>query len=226
MQVTSSLTYSKTRRMATLAGLSAIAYVLWVVGRVPVVAFLRYDPKDVVIVFAGFVFGPMAVFAMSLVVSFAQMVTLSETGFIGFVMNVISTCAFACTAAYIYKKRQTLSGAVIGLACGVLLSTATMLLWNYIITPFHLGVPRPVVAGMLLPVFLPFNLIKGGLNATLALLLYKPLIRALRASGMIPQRDELAQPTDARKITVGVMLAAGLVLVSLVLTILVLQGII
>jgi len=211
--------------MATLAGLSAIAYVMWVVARVPVVAFLRYDPKDVIIVFAGFVFGPMAVFAMSLVVSFAQMVTLSETGPIGFVMNVISTCAFACTAAYIYKKRQTLSGAITGLVCGVVLSTLTMLLWNYIITPFHLGVPRQVVAGMLLPVFLPFNLIKGGLNATLALLLYKPLIRALRASNMLPAREQPAAQT-AKKINIGVMLVTGLVLVSCILMILVLQGVI
>ena len=220
--------YSRTRKMTVLAALTAVSYVLWVVGRVPVVAFLRYDPKDVVIVFAGFLFGPMASFAISFVVSFLQMVTLSETGPIGFLMNVISTVAFACTAAYIYQKNQTIKGAVIGLSAGVILSTASMLLWNYIVTPFFMGVPREAVVAMLLPIILPFNLIKGGLNATLALLLYKPLIKALRASRMIPERAESDDTGEAaaQKWGLGVFLAAGLILVSCVMVILVFQGII
>ncbi|MCL2578872.1 MAG: ECF transporter S component [Oscillospiraceae bacterium] len=217
--------YSKTRKLTVLASLTAISYVLWVIGRVPVVAFLRYDPKDVVIVFAGFLFGPMAAFLISGIVSFLQMVTLSETGPIGFFMNVVSTVAFACTAAYIYQKRQTIQGAVIGLACGILLSTASMLLWNYIVTPAFMGIPREAVAAMLIPVFLPFNLIKGGLNATLALLLYKPLIRALRASRLIPEREESGEAA-AQKWNIGVLLAAGLVLVSLIMVVMALQGVI
>ena len=36
-----------------------------------------------------------------------------------------------------------------------------------------------VLAQLLLPVFLPFNLIKGGVNAALTLLLYRPLTAAL-----------------------------------------------
>ena len=216
--------YSRTRKMTVLASLAAVSYVLWVVGRIPVVAFLRYDPKDIVIVFAGFLFGPMAAFAISLVVSFLQMVTLSETGPIGFMMNVISTVAFACTAAYIYGKWQTLKGAVVGLGCGILLSTVSMLLWNYIVTPAYMGVPREAVVAMLLPIFVPFNLIKGGLNATLALLLYKPLIKALRAARMIPEREE--GDASAKKWSLGVFLGAGLVLVSCVMFVLVLQGVI
>ena len=46
------------------------------------------------------------------------------------------------------------------------------------------------VAALLLPAFLPFNLVKGGLNAALVLLLYKPVVTALR-------RARLAEPTQA-----------------------------
>ena len=225
MQTTS---YSRTRKLVTLALLCSIAYVLWAVGRVPILSAgpltLRYDPKDIVIAFAGFIFGPMAAFAMSVVVSFVQMVTLSETGLIGFVMNVISTCAFICPAAYIYSKHKTLKSAVVGLAFGVVFMTAVMLLWNYILTPIFMGVPRQAVVALLLPLFLPFNLISGGLNASMTLLLYKPLIKALRKSGMIPERE--SGPVASQKASLGVLLVAALVLISCILVVLIFRGVI
>lgn len=88
-------------------------------GRVPLVLFLKYDPKDVVIVIGGFIFDPSVSLAISLVVSVVQMVTISGTGILGCVMNIISSCSFACTAAYVYKKKHTLTGAVLGLFAAV-----------------------------------------------------------------------------------------------------------
>ena len=228
MQTSTTTTFSRTRKLTTLACLSAISYVMWAVGRIPVLSagplILRYDPKDIVIAFVGFMFGPLSAFAVSVVVSFVQMITLSTTGPIGFVMNVISTCTFVCTAAYIYRKRRTIKSAVIGLACGLLLMTATMMLWNYIITPIWMGVPRVAVVPLLLTLFLPFNLISGGLNATLTLLLYKPLTRALRGIGMIPERENELAAT--KKWSLGVFLVAGLVFISCVLVVMVFQDVI
>jgi riboflavin transporter FmnP len=57
-----------------------------------------------------------------------------------------------------------------------------MLLWNYFIAPIYMGYPREAVVELLIPVFLPFNLIKGGLNAAVTLLLYKPVLTAWRAA--------------------------------------------
>ena len=54
-----------------------------------------------------------------------------------------------------------------------------MLFWNYLVAPIYMGYPRQAVAQLLLSVFLPFNLIKGGVNAALTLLLYRPLTAAL-----------------------------------------------
>lgn len=64
--------------------------------------------------------------------------------------------------------------------------TALMLAWNFLITPLYMGVPRQAVADMLLPVFLPFNLLKGLINAAAALLIYKPISRTLRRAKLIP----------------------------------------
>ncbi|MDL2214544.1 ECF transporter S component, partial [Clostridia bacterium OttesenSCG-928-O13] len=105
--------------------------------------------------------------------------------------------------------------------------TGVMLLWNYFITPLYMGFPRDAVAAMLLPVFLPFNLIKGGLNAAITMLLYKPLVMALRKAGMVPQsRAATAQGEAASKLNLGVVLVAALVVVSCVLFILANSGVI
>ena len=57
-----------------------------------------------------------------------------------------------------------------------------MLLWNYLLAPIYMGCSREDIVELLLPAFLPFNLIKGGLNAAFTLLLYKPITQALRRS--------------------------------------------
>ena len=162
----------KTRKITTIGMLCALAYAMTAMGRIPMVLFLKYDPKDIIIAIGGFLFGPLTSFTIAVAVSFAEMFTMSENGVLGFIMNVISSCSFACTAAFIYKKKHTLSGAVAGLLCGWGCMVPVMLLWNYLITPIYMGYPREAVVKLLLPAFLPFNLIKGGLNAALSMLLY------------------------------------------------------
>ena len=212
---------SRTKTLTTLAMLSAIAFFSTWLGRVPVVLFLKYDPKDVVIMIGGFLYGPMAAFMMSFAVSFIEMLTISETGVIGLVMNIISSCSFCCTAAFVYKKIHSIKGAVAGLVFGCFLMTAVMLLWNYAIAPIYMGIPRQVVAGMLIPAFLPFNLIKSGLNAAISMLVYKPVSAALGKSGLMPIPEGAGRPA---KLNLGVVLASAFVIISCVLVILVFQN--
>lgn len=176
---------SKTKKLTTVAMLCAAAYIAAAIGRIPIILFLKYDPKDIIIVIGGLIYGPFTSFLMSLIVSFVQMMTISANGLLGFLMNVISSSSFACTAAFIYKKRRTLSGAVAGLLCGVACMAAVMLIWNYLVAPIYMGYPREAVAKLLIPAFLPFNLIKGGLNAAFTMLLYKPVVTALRRFHMV-----------------------------------------
>ncbi len=212
----------KTKRLTMIGMLSAIAFAVMVIGRVPIVLFLKYDPKDVVIVIGGFIFGPLSAFFISLIVSLIEMVTVSDTGFIGCIMNILSTCAFACTAAVIYKKDHTLKGAVIGLVCGVLLMTGIMLLWNYLITPIYLGYPREAVVELLIPAFLPFNLLKGGINSALTLLLYKHVVNTLRKAKLI----EGSKGASVKVNNTGIVLVSLFVLATGVLLALVLKGVI
>ena len=178
-----------TRTLTTLAMLTAIAYVvMWISKLIPSVAgFLDFDFKDVVICIGGFTFGPTAAAFISILVAFIEFFTVSTTGIIGLIMNILATASFCCTACYIYKKHHTMKGAVIGLAVGVVVLVGVMLLWNYLITPLYMpGVTREAIVPMLPTIFLPFNLAKGGMNMAATLLLYKPVVTALRRAGLVP----------------------------------------
>lgn len=166
---------SKTKRITAIGMLCAITYVTMVVGRIPIILFLKYDPSDVIVTLGGFIWGPMTSCIVSVIVATLEMITVSDTGILGCIMNIVQTLSFACTASIIYKKKHTLSGALIGLASGWLITVIVMLLWNYLVTPLYMGYPREAVVELLLPAFLPFNLLKGGLNASITFLLYKPI---------------------------------------------------
>lgn len=217
---------SKNKKLITMAMLIALAYLFMLVGRVsivPAVGFLKYDPKDVIIIIGGFIYGPLSAFIISIVVSVVELVTVSSTGIIGLIMNVVSTCAFVCPAAFIYKKRRTMKGAIVGLVVGCIVMVGVMLLWNYLISPIYMGYPREAIAKLLIPGFLPFNLIKGGLNAGISLLIYKPVVTALRKSHLVAPSTSEEEITDTR---FGYVFVSSFVLVTCILSILVFKQII
>ena len=215
------------RKLTSIGMLTAIAYaVMYLSKMLPQIAgFLQLDLKDTVICIGGFVFGPMAAAIISIVVAVVEMFTYSDTGPIGCIMNALATGAFCCTASFVYKKVHSRKGAVIGLTLGVVVLTAVMLLWNYLLTPLYLeGIKREEIVPMLSTIFLPFNLVKGGLNMALILILYKPVVTALRRVHLIPESYAPAQ-TD-RKLNSGFMLFAFTLLVTFVTIALVLTGVI
>ena len=152
------------------------------------------------------------------------MFTVSDTGIIGCIMNVLATCAFCCTASYVYKKIHTKKGAVLGLALGTVCLVVVMLLWNYLITPIYMVMDRSVVASMLIPVFLPFNFVKGGLNMALILVLYKPVVTALRKARLVPESQSSTQKSGG-KLNAGFLLFSLALLATFVTLALVLMGI-
>lgn len=175
-----------TRTMVTLSMLSAVAFLAAWLLKINVFNFLSLEPKDTVLAITGFLFGPMAALLCTVAVSVAEFLFISSTGWIGLVMNVLASFAYAVVAALFYKRDRTLRSAITGLVIGTLLMTGIMLLWNYWLTPLYMNMPREQVAGYMLPVFLPFNLVKGALNTALTLLLYKPLVRALKKANLLP----------------------------------------
>ncbi|NLO48429.1 MAG: ECF transporter S component [Clostridiales bacterium] len=184
------------KKISIIAMLCALAYVTMYFLRIPGIGgFLTYDPKDVVITIGGFMLGPLAAAVISVIVSFFEMITVSTTGPYGFVMNVLATFAFACTASVIYRKMHNMKGAVIGLVSGVVAMTVVMILANFFITPLYLisrnafassAEARKYVSGQIVVLLLPFNALKAALNATITVIFYKPVVTALRKANLLP----------------------------------------
>lgn len=180
------------KKITTLAMLAAMAYIVMAFIRIPLMPaapFLEYDPKDIFFVIAGFLFGPLESLVIIVLVCLIEMVTVSTSGPIGLLMNVIASACFVIPAALIYKKKKSLTFAVIGLAAGVLCMNGSMVLWNWLISPLYMGVPREVIVPMLPTVFAPFNLIKAGINMALTLMIYKPISAILHKSGIIEEKS-------------------------------------
>ena len=205
------------RTLTAMAMLTALAYAVMAVCKIipKVGGFLSLDAIDAVIGIGGFLFGPVAAVMMIVVEAFLEAITLSTTGWYGFVMNVLSTVLLICPAVAIYRRRGKTAGAVIGLAVGVVCRLAGMIVFNYFITPMYFGMPRAAVVE-LMPMICVFNLVKGILNASLLMILYPPVAATLR-------RANLAAPSvrpEGGKFNCWPLVAALVVLAGAVLAVL------
>lgn len=166
---------NQTKKIALIGFLIALSYVSLYFIRIPIIpsaSFLRFDVKDVFIAIIGLLFGPLYALLGAICVSLLQMLSVSEYGLIGLVMNIVSVSAFTLPISFLYKKHKNTVGLISGLLLGCCSMIIAMLLWNYLITPLYMGVTREVVKSMLLPVFLPFNLIKSLINAIIVYILF------------------------------------------------------
>jgi riboflavin transporter FmnP len=187
------------KKIATAALFAAIAYVAMFVTSWIKVGFLTFDAKDTVITLAGLLFGPLYALSISLVVATIELITVGDTGFYGFFMNVLSSAVFSTVCALIYKYKKNIKGAITGLIASIFSMTATMLLFNLFITPLYMHVDRSVVAQMIPTLFMPFNLTKGTLNAALVLTLYKPISHALKAVNILPKSTSDHTDKEAKR---------------------------
>ena len=182
-------TQERTRRLALTAVFCALAFLVTLLPA-PRVLFLSFDVKDTVIATAALLLGPTVALSLSVAVPLLEFITVGSTGFWGLLMDVISTMAFSLTASLIYKYRKTLLGAVLSLSAAALLQVAAMMLANLFITPIYMKVSQAEVVALILPLLLPFNAVKSVFNASLVMLLYKPLSEALRRLGMLSRGGE------------------------------------
>lgn len=95
---------SKTKRVTTIGMLCAITYVTMVVGRIPIILFLKYDPSDVIVTLGGFIWGPMTSCIVSVIVAILEMITVSDTGILGCIMNIVQTLSLRVRHLSFTKK--------------------------------------------------------------------------------------------------------------------------
>ena len=190
------------RKYITLAMFTAIAYISLLFMKIGGIGgFLTFDIKDAVLAIAAMQFGPLSGIVIAFLVSFIEMITISGTGFWGFLMNFVGSAAFAAIASAIYlympRLKKTISGAIVGLTVSVVAMTLVMLMLNILVTPIYTGAPLSAIYEMMLPLLLPFNFVKAMANAAIAFVLYKPLCVVMRRSRVM-EKGATSYVVDAK----------------------------
>ncbi len=166
------------RKMIVSALFIAVAYLFRFIFHFNA-AFLTFEFKDAVICIGGLYLGPLYALAMSAIVALLEFATISGTGWYGLLMNFLAAAAFSVVASLVYRFRRTMGGAIVALALGVCALIGVMIPANLVITPRFMSVETAAVVSLIPKLLLPFNLVKGLMNAGVVLLLYKPVTTAL-----------------------------------------------
>jgi len=183
-----------TRKLTTLAILSAAAYILMFMEFTPpfVPVFLKMDFSEIPVLLGAFAFGPLSAVMIELIKNLLHL-PMTATAGVGELANFLAGSLFAGTAGIIYRYMKNRKGAIIAMAAGTLAMTVFSSMFNYFfMIDFysHLyGMPMDTIIGMssavnyyvtdlksmILWAFLPFNLVKGIAVSAFTGLIYKPL---------------------------------------------------
>lgn len=190
-----------TSNMVKMAIFAAMAGVLMLFKfPIPIApAFMTVDFGDVATLMSGFVLGPVSgVITVFLKIMLNLILNGTTTAYVGEVSNFIVGSIFVFISSYIYNKYKTKKSALIGLTFGIIAMTMVATLSNYfVIFPLYakaLGMgsvdafvntmPNAGYINTYLDLILfavvPFNLVKGTLNALVTFLTYKRVSKVMK----------------------------------------------
>ena len=129
----------------------------------------------------GFAYGPAAGLACGIISVVAHGILFAY--FTGALMNLLVVIGSTWRRR---RGRSTPKGAIIGLALGIGVAVIMAVLGNLVVTPAWLGVPLDAVVAMIVPILIPFNLLKRLLNAILTLIVYKAISNLIT-----PKKDQV-----------------------------------
>lgn len=181
-----------TRSMVKISILGGIAFILMFI-KTPVAflapSFMSVDASDVPALIGGFAMGPVAGMLIQLIKNILKL-PMSNTGGVGEISNFIVGSVLVIVSSIIYNRKKTYKNATVGLFFGVISMAIVATLSNYfVIFPLYAKIMVPmdtiiemgtVITGkivdlktMMVFAILPFNLLKGFIEAILTMLLYK-----------------------------------------------------
>lgn len=197
-----------TAYLAKLAVLTAISYVLYSFVKInlPTIfpTFLDMQISELPALLAGFSMGPLSG-CLVIILKCLFKFPFSTTALAGESTDILLGIAFVLPASLIYRRKKDKKHALIGIAVGTILLTATSLLVNrYISIPFYVelyfGGEFSVIVNMLSPLYpsmtestfyvyylflgvLPFNLLRCIIVGAVTFLIYKRLSGILHWDG-------------------------------------------
>ena len=185
-----------TRKIVVVGIFSAISLILFLLD-FPVFfapAFYRIDFSELPALIAAFAYGPVAGVLIELIKILLKLcIKGTSTAFVGELANFVIGVSFLLPAAMLYEFRKTKNMALISCLVGTLCMTAFGTFFNavYLLPAFATlyGMPLDAIIGMgsaingsirdvttfVLLAVAPINLLKGGLDSLITVLVYKKL---------------------------------------------------
>lgn len=170
-----------TRRIAVTALFCALSFILTFV-EIPIfppAPWLTYDPSGIVAFVAALVFGPST--GAVVVILPWVLRTFVTFNVYGHIMAILANVALVIPAALIARRMSGARGLGLGMLVGAVISLAACILGNIVITPLYTAVSVEDVIAMIVPILLPFNLLKIVINCVVTALIQKPVSQVVSA---------------------------------------------
>ena len=173
-----------TKNIAGMAVFSALSFVVYLL-EIPIFAgtpasFLELDLSNVFVMLAGFMYGPVSAFIVTLIKELIH-ITVGSTGGVGELANIIITVAYVALPSIVYRYKKGVKTVVFSLlgACAIQV-IVSVIVNRYINFPFFMGSVPFVITEVSEELFsklwvyvLAFNTIKSIVISILTFLLYK-----------------------------------------------------
>lgn len=222
MEQKSDIRRMRTKKITSLALLSAIAAILYFVETVVpfMPSFLKLDISEIPVLLGAFAFGPGSVVMIELIKNLIHLPFTTTAG-VGELANFLAGSVFAGTAGIIYRFLKNKKGAVLAMAAGTIMMTIFTSLFNYyFLLDFYvrfygmsmadiISMTKAVnfyvkdIYSMIAFVFIPFNLFKGILISVITAVIYKrvsPFLHGKKRQSSAPVETDAARVDEAAKL--------------------------
>ncbi|MCR4762543.1 MAG: ECF transporter S component [Lachnospiraceae bacterium] len=197
-----------TRKVVVIGVFSAVSAILFCLD-FPVFfapAFYKMDFSELPALIAAFAYGPVAGLLIELVKILVKLcIKGTSTAFVGELANFVIGASFILPASVLYQFKKTRRMAVWSCVAGTAVITVVGAVFNavYLLPAFAAlyGMPMEAIIGMgskinsgitdvttfVILAVAPLNLLKGGLDSLITVLIYKKLSPVMKAQSALPQ---------------------------------------
>lgn len=157
----------RTKKLVFVSILTALSIILSITIYFPILPqapYLLYDPGDIPLLLISTQIGILEGLLSTIIVAILMAIITGQGGPIGAFMHLLASGTLITVAGLAYKKNKNL---ILSLIFGTLSMAGVMAIANIIVTPIYLGVPRSTIYPLILPVIIPFNIIKAGINSAI-----------------------------------------------------------
>lgn len=203
--------HNNLNKMIKISLLSVMAFILMFFELlIPIFPeFLKIDISDLPAILGAFALGPIEGIEIELFKNVLKVIFKgTSSGFVGELANFIVGSVLVIVAGYIYKYKKSRKTAVLGLIVGSIVMSVVAAVLNYTVflplfaVAFKAPIEVFVTAGskvnshihtlkdLVMWSILPFNLLKGIIVSTIALVMYKSVSPILHKEEGLHQRRE------------------------------------